>query len=398
MNKVLVTGGSHAELPLINALHELGYYVITTGNDEMGLGHRVSDEYCKGDYSDKEFVLRLAEKENVKGIVSGCNDFAYLSTAYACEKLNLPGHDTYENAKIIHYKNRFRQILMDLKLPYPECQYCYTQNDAVECSRIIGFPLVVKPIDLTGGKGVSICNNEKELLSAFNIAKIWTRQQGVLIEKYVKGTNHGASMLLVNGKVQFCFVDNEQYYLNPYLVAGACTSYDISNDTRRKIVCDVEKIFENCPLRDGLFHCQLIITDEGIPYMIDPCRRTPGDLYVDLVKYATGIHYSKAIVKSELGMDFVDLLENDEERYVARECIMTNENGIVDHIKISNDYKKYIIDKLIWAKQGDLIEDYMKYKAGILFLEFSDKEELKEKINAFYNNVETILKEEEVND
>ncbi len=396
MKKVLVTGGSHAELPLIKALHDMGYYVITTGNDEKGLGHLVSDKYCKGDYSDKEYVLRLAIEEQVCGIVSGCNDFAYISTAYACERLGLSGHDSYEKALMIHQKNQFRNIQKKVGLPYPKYKYCFSLQEVAEYAEEAEFPLLIKPIDLTGGKGIQICNNVMELTKAYDIAAQYTRQKGVLVEQYIKGKNHGVSTLVHNHKVQFAFFDNEQYYLNPYLVAGACTTEDIHGMIKEKVIDGIEKIVKYCDLCDGLFHCQLIITDDGLPYMIDPCRRSPGDLYIQLVEYATGIPYPETIVKYELGMgeNAIDPKQVIQKQCIARECIMTDKNGIIKQIKISENYQKYIFDSIYFGKKGDRISDYLKYKVGILFMRFDSPKEMQERIEKLYDNVQICLDEE----
>ena len=96
---VLITGGSHAEIPLINALHSLGYFVISIGMNADGLGHKHADLYIPADYSDKDIVLNLARENNVKGIISGCNDFAYLSTSYACQVLGIGGHDNFHTSQ-----------------------------------------------------------------------------------------------------------------------------------------------------------------------------------------------------------------------------------------------------------------------------------------------------------
>ena len=76
MDSVLITGGSHAEIPLIESIHKLGYQVISTGLNQSGLGHLEADRYIKGDFSDNKFVEQIAKENHVVGIVSGCNDFA----------------------------------------------------------------------------------------------------------------------------------------------------------------------------------------------------------------------------------------------------------------------------------------------------------------------------------
>ena len=61
--KVLILGGSHSEIPLIKSCQKLGYFVITTGNNIDGLGHKTADKYIPCDYSDKGKILEIAKGE-----------------------------------------------------------------------------------------------------------------------------------------------------------------------------------------------------------------------------------------------------------------------------------------------------------------------------------------------
>ena len=159
MEKVLITGGSHAEIPLIKAIHKLGYQVISTGLNTDGLGHLEADFYIPGDFSDYEFVTKIAKENQIVGIVSGCNDFAYLSTAYACDKIGLSGHDSLSRSKLIHNKNNFGKILNELNLSVPKFFECKNISEIDTVIKEYEFPVIVKPVDLTGGKGVCVCNS-----------------------------------------------------------------------------------------------------------------------------------------------------------------------------------------------------------------------------------------------
>lgn len=388
MNNILITGGSHAEIPLIDAIHELGFNVISTGLNSDGLGHVKADLYIPGDFSDKDFVTRVAKDYQVSGIVSGCNDFAYLSTAYACEKLRLHGHDNIINSKIIHNKKNFRNMLYEINLPVPKYFECRNKNDLDLIRNSFMLPVIVKPVDLTGGKGVRICNSWEEVEKAYDNAIKVTRESYILIEEFIEGENHGFSGLIKNQHVVFSFFDNEEYYINKYLVSGAYAPSDLTDIEKSDIIEQINCIAKKLNLCDGLFHCQCIVTRDRICYLIDPCRRSPGDLYINLVKYATGFDYPMAIVKNELGMDIIDELNySPANRCISRECIMTDKSGIIQSININDEYKNRIIDKMIWAKAGDKIEDYYKYKAGIVFFEYSDKESLKEKMKTIHDNM-----------
>ncbi|MCR5080888.1 MAG: ATP-grasp domain-containing protein [Treponema sp.] len=387
MKKLLITGGSHAEIPLIRASKALGYYVITTGANADGLGHKEADEYINGDFSDKEFIYNLAKEKNVSAIISGCNDFAYLSTAYACEKLGLSGHDTFENAKIIHHKDSFRQVQKELCIKYPRAEKIQDESQLKSALKSFSLPIMVKPVDLTGGKGVSVCNTEAEVFSAFSNAAKVTREKYIIIEEYVSGSNHGASLLLKKQKVVLSVFDDEQYFKNKYLVQGASMpSSSVSQAAIFSLINDVEKIATHLKLADGLFHVQFIIDKSGYPVMIDPCRRSPGDLYTLLAKYTAGIDYPLEIVKAEVGLSLSDSYPV-RHNFVARQCIMADRNGKVKDIYISEKVKKHVIYQMIWGNIGDMISDFMKYKAGILLLQFQSFEEMNDILVDFHQLV-----------
>lgn len=384
MKKLLFTGGSHSEVPLIEAAQNQGWFVITTGNDVGSQGHEMADKYVKGDFSDKEFVLKLAQEEGVEAIVSGCNDFAYLSTAYACEKLNLPGHDSYETAKIIHLKNNFRNMVASIGIRTPKFQVCKTREECFEAIGEIGFPLLVKPVDLTGGKGIKTCIEVNETLDAFDAAMEVTRENYVILEEFIEGENHGISTLIKNGKVVFYIIDNEQYGINKYLVLGACSPSDIPQFAEYTLIRDIEKVAKHCHLADGLFHVQFILDQDHYPVMIDPCRRAPGDLYVLLAKYVTGVDYPLEIVKAECGEEVKDFYRI-EHNFIARECIMTSKKGVIKEVHVEEEIKKYLIYALLKKSQkGIVIEQPMKHKAGILIMKFNTYEEMKSILNRFY--------------
>ena len=392
MKRILITAGSHSEIPLIRAAKEMGYYVISTGTDKDGLGHKESDEYIHGDFSDKEFVYTIAKTNNIEAIVSGCNDFAYLSAAYACERLGLPGHDTYSNAEIIHHKDKFRSLTQSLGIKTPQVFKCASKAETRKIADKVTFPVLVKPVDLTGGKGVCVCNSSEELLNSFNVAMSVTRKPYVIIEEYVTGTNHGASVLLKDKKVVFYVFDDEQYFQNKYLVQGASIPSDtVSEAGIFTLMCDIEKVAQKLSLVDGLFHVQFIVDKTGYPVMIDPCRRAPGDLYILLAKYTTGVDYPKEIVKAECGLALNNVYSQSH-NFVSRQCIMSEKNGIIKTISISDSLNRYIKQQMLWGKTGDEVSDFMKYKAGILFLQFPDFTTMQDILADFHQLVKIEIK------
>lgn len=394
MKKLLLLGGSHAEIPLIQAAQALGWYVITTGNAREGLGHPYADKNVFADFSDKDAMLALAKAEGVQAVCSGCNDFALLSTVYVCEKLGLPGHDSYATSLEIHHKDKYRALATRLGIPTPRALVIRNSADfeaAITGNNALAFPIIVKPVDLTGGKGIHRVANADEAREAYKDACSRTRQDHIVVEEFVQGTNHGFSAMLVKGKVAFAFADNEQYYINKYMVSGANTPSTSGSETLAKLRDYSERIARELNLVDGILHIQYIERPDGTPVIIEICRRAPGDLYIKFVKYATGIDYPRFIVMAETGEDISDIEDVPTQGFWLRHCIMADcqagertatgntYKGIVRDVTFAPEIQGNIVEKFLWYKSGEAITDKLTYKAGIVFFRFSSLAEMADK-------------------
>ena len=389
--RLLLLGGSHAEIPLIKAAQALGWFVITTGNNRDGLGHPYADKTVFADFSNKEEMLALARAEGVQAVCSGCNDFALLSTVYVCEKLGLPGHDSYATSLEIHHKDKYRALATRLGIPTPRALVVRTNTDIADnnCAEFdaaiaqLSFPIIVKPVDLTGGKGIHRAANADEAREAYKDACNRTRQDHIVVEEFVQGTNHGFSAMLVKGKVAFAFADNEQYFVNKYLVSGANSPSTSGSETLAKLRDYSERIARELNLVDGILHIQYIEKPDGTPVIIEICRRSPGDLYIKFVKYATGIDYPKFIVQAETGEDISGIADVPTQGFWLRHCIMADPDikagSTVRDVTFAPEIQGNIVEKFLWYKPGDIVADKLTYKAGIVFFRFNTLEEMADK-------------------
>lgn len=389
--KMLLLGGGHAEIPLIQAAQSLGWYVITTGNAREGLGHPYADKNVFADFSDKDAMLELAKSEGVTAVCSGCNDFALLSTVYVCEKLGLPGHDSYATSLEIHHKDKYRALATRLGIPTPRALVVRNAAEFEAAIAQLTFPIIVKPVDLTGGKGIHRAANADEARFAYKDACSRTRQDHIVVEEFVQGSNHGFSAMLVKGKVAFAFSDNEQYYINKYMVSGANSPSTSSDKTLAMLREYSERIAQELHLVDGILHIQYIEQADGTPVIIEICRRPPGDLYIKFVKYATGIDYPKFIVQAETGEDISGIADVPTQGFWLRHCIMADCQageqtatgdickGIVRDVTFAPEIQGNIVEKFLWYKPGEKIDDKLLYKAGIVFFKFDSLAEMQDK-------------------
>jgi biotin carboxylase len=386
--KLLIAGGGYADIPMILAAKALGFYVITSGIRAEDLGHNYSDERHLVDFSNKRAILELAESLEIDAICACCNDFSALTAAYVAEKMGLPGHDSYETALIIHHKDLYRRFAIENDIPSPRAEGFESVEAALNSLNNFQFPIIIKPVDLTGGKGISKITCPEEAPQALDLAFGLSRAKRVIVEEFIVGDRHGLSMFVRDGKIVFHFNDSEYYYLNPYLVSAASTPSDVSHELVNQLCGIAENIVSLLSLKTGIFHMQYI-TSGNQTFIIEICRRPPGDLYTRFVQYATGVDYPSYIVRAAAGMSCEGLVQVLPSGCFTRHCVMTSKNGKIKQLHIDPSVKSNIIDQCMWWKVGDTVEDFMTHKLGIVFLRFDSKAEMLSKTDHMQNLIWT---------
>ena len=373
--KLLLVGGSHADIPIIEAAQARGFYVVTTGNKPDDFGHKYSDEYVCADFSNKEAIFDLAKGLNIDAICPSANDFAMFSAAYAAERLGLPGYDFSENIEIIHHKDKYREFCKDNEIKSPFAKGFDSKEEAIEFVKSQKLPLMVKSVDLTGGKGVKKVLSIKEAEGAIESSFLISKSKRIVIEEFIEGSRHGMSSIVKNGKIIFSFFDDEYYHANNYLVSAASTPPNIGVVLKKGLIEECEKICDILNLVDGIFHVQFILSEDG-PVIIEICRRPPGDLYVKFVSVATGIDYANTILSSFIGENLEDSYNLDKQIFCARHCMMANRNGVLKDIRFDESIAENLTEIFWLNDKGAKVEDFMTFKAGIAFLKFDSYDEM----------------------
>ncbi len=373
MKKALILGGSHRDIPLIMAAKKLGFFVITLGDRDYYIGHRFSDKNYKIDFTDLEKVSKVIEAEKIDVLIPGCGEKALLNTVILGKKYKIGNFDSLEAVNIIHDKWKFKEFCQKRGINVPKgVKITSCENTMLEN---ISLPCIVKPLNLSGGRGVCVVKSKDELKSAVKHALEVSENNEILIEEFIDGELLACSVFVRNGRIGYSFVGKDDVYLNKYLVSSAYL-IEIKDEVLGKLKQNVEKIIADLSLKDGPFHLQFILKDD-IPYIIDVTRRIPGDLYPYLIEFSTGIRYSEAVVKAYIG-DNIDptLLKEKEKKFIIRHCIMPSKNGVLKDILVDKEVKGKIIYELYLIEKGTNIDNYLRQQVGIVFLEFNSEKEM----------------------
>lgn len=304
---ILVTGGSLGDVPIIRFLKSQGYRVVTSGNRPKDVGHRFGDIYIPCNYTDVNGIEYLCRQEKISALIPSSHDLAAIAASKVAQKLGLPGYDKPEISMLIHNKDRLRKALASCGIPQPNFWLLQSEADLLDY-KSWEFPVIVKPVDLTGGNGIEISQDLYSLRRAFERAQSVSRSGLVIVEEYLKGSFHGVTTIIHNQSVKFVFSDNEFFLFDSFRVSATTTPSDLNPSQIELVTQMISRFAKKLKLVDGLLHVQLILKEDKI-YILEICRRTPGDLYPYFVEFATKKPYTKWIVSPFIGENYQ---ENDE--------------------------------------------------------------------------------------
>lgn len=378
--KLLILNGSFSEITLIEAAKRLGYYVITSGNNPNLIGHEYADEYIPADYSDREAVLRLVQEHGIERIVSCANDFGVITASYVAEKMGWPGHDTFENAKLLHQKDLCKALIQRLGIRNPVSTAFDDPVAAEEFARQADYPIIVKATDLTGGKGIRKADNLVEARAAIENAFARSRKKSIVIEPFVTGVQQSIDTFVIDGKV-VASVSNDTYCpINPYLIQSEtlpAKGIELLQDELHGII---ERICRALKLVDGMFTLQYIVQD-GKPYVIEMMRRCLGNQFLTVARAVTGFPWEEALIRAETGMP-LDGLEWSKplSPYAGHHGIMATRNGVVKKYEIDPEIQKHLFQSIEIIHPGEAIQDYLNERIAYLYYAYDSQDEMIEAV------------------
>lgn len=219
--KLMLLGGLRYLLPIIEEAHKLGVYVVTADYLPDNIAHKYSDEYCNVSIIDKDAVLKAAQRLQIDGILSHAVDPGVVSAAYVAEKMGLPFQCSYTAACILQDKSLFRKFLLNNGFNCPHAKGYTNVEDALRDVNYFSWPVIVKPVDSAGSKGVTRVDSPHKLESAIEIALSESHNGHFIIEDFLEkeGFSFGSESFVVNGQLLYNgFYD--QYFdseaVNPY--------------------------------------------------------------------------------------------------------------------------------------------------------------------------------------
>jgi biotin carboxylase len=381
MRRVLFLGGAYQQIPIIKEARAAGLYAITCDYLPDNPGHRFSDEYHNISTTDAEAVLALARKVRADYVIAYASDPNAPVAAYVAEELGLPGN-TYASVRILSEKDVFREFLRTHGFNTPRA---VGMNEAgLDWSLTEGFqyPLIVKPVDSSGSKGVSKVFQSAELAGAAQYALSFSRKKRIVVEEFIEG--NGAQLtgdgFVIDGDLVFsCFADqryNER--VNPFVPCGATWPSRRPVEVIAKVHEEAGKIIRAAGLRNGPVNIEARVSPRDDVYVMEIGPRSGGNFMPQAIKYSTGFDMVRASLDVLMGNDVA--VPSGERECVAYYAVHSEHGGRLARLNLSDRLKACVKEFHQYVFPGEKAASFQGSNAalGIVLLGFQNHQDMED--------------------
>ena len=379
---------------IIKYAQSKGVYTIVVDYlpKEKSIGKRMADECWDISTAEVDEIVKRAKEAHVDGVYTGVHEFNVVKTMEVCERLGLPFYATKEQWEVGTDKALFKKICNKYDLPTAKT-YALSELSGIQ------YPVIVKPVDGSSGKGISICQNEKETKVAYQVALEESIKKEVIIEQYLYGEEFVVFYTIVNGVSKLSVMTDYYYNYDQKVTMPLPQVYIYPSmflDEYMTTLDDkVKKMLNGIDIKNGTFFLQGFKNENGF-FFFEPGYRPGGSSTCRYTKYLNNISYMDMLVNYALTGSMGDDVEK-ENPYFTKPCCTLSlvvKGGTIGNII---GYDKYAKDEcIISSEQRFNVGDNVKEKSALgqivlrFFIVCNTFYEIIDKINEIQKEVKVL--------
>lgn len=384
---ILLLGGSRQQVVAIETAKRLGYRTVLCDYLPDNPGQHVANVFYQESTTDAERMLQIASQEHAGGVLAYASDPAAPVAAYVAEKLGLPTNPL-RSVQILSTKHLFRAFLQDHGFPCPRSIVVDARQDgssALELIKKLDFPIVIKPTDSSGSKGVAVIESfdNEALLGSLDNARSFSRNGILIAEEYIQSGFPrviGGDVFVQNGEVVFwglmsCLRD---YELGGLVPIGERYPSGLNRDQERRVRSEISRLVSELGIEFGEFNVEIIVDKSDAPYFLEFGARAGGNMIPIQLSDISGIDLVEANVRHAMGDCSMDVSFNDSTRVCSTYVVHAREDGVFQGLQIGPRIKRHVYRWVPYLDEGSQVErfDGAQKALGILFLSFDNVEQL----------------------
>ena len=302
--KLLILGGDSFSVDIVKTAQSMGVYTIVTDwyDTKRSPAKLVADEYWDISIEDYDLLSQKIKESRVDGVFTGFTDSYLLPYQHLCEINNLPSYGTKQQFEILTNKALYKEWCRRFNVPTIQ-QYDVTSKD-------IQYPVIVKPVDGSGSRGLQICHNSQELEVAVVEAKKASKQGEVIIERYMTGQEVTIFWTFIDGQYYLSAIGNRHVKQNQGDdVIPLPVGYTFPSVFTPKYQQDVEdnakKMFSELGIENGMMFMQCKV-EKGTCFVYDIGYRLTGSMEYKLFDKVAEYNPLKMLINFALTGKMID--------------------------------------------------------------------------------------------
>jgi len=385
--KLMLLGGIRYLLPVIEAAHKLGAYVITADYLPDNIAHKYSDEYVNVSILDREAVLKVAQEKQIDGILSFGVDPGVITAAYVADRMGLP-FPPLKSVEILQNKDKFRDFLAANGFNCPFHFSYAADDDPLKDDRLMQklyvekFPVIVKPVDSAGSKGCSKYDPNEDVHSttttpyynnslsqAIANARSESHNGRIIIEQFLEKVGHSSDTdsFSIDNELVYCSFNCQHFDAkanNPYTPSGYTWPSDMPIEAQAELRSELSRLIKLLNLGTHVYNIETRFCTDGKPYIMELSPRGGGNRLSEVLRLATGVDLIRACVAAALGLPKDSNIRTFQHSNIsyngswAEVIVHSNKSGIYRGVDILPEVKSHLIQKDIWVKPGDAVEEF----------------------------------------
>jgi len=389
MKKVLILGGSFDQKPLVDAFNKHDFYTIIIDYNENPPAKELADKHFQFSWADIDRVIQIGQEEKIDNIATCSIDKAQYIAAYVAEQLGIHFQISSEQAKQTTDKLLMKKIMVDNDIP--TAPYVIIQNEA-QLNEIKEFkhPVIVKPVDSSGSKGISVVSDLNNLMSSYLKALNESDSKKVIIENFIDGIEYSVDCLVKNGSVEIIGISKNMTTLfnETNIITRNLYEPDLFTKQIKLIKPICQKIAKTFDLKNTPLFLQMKFDGTSI-YVIEFTARIAGGFKSYFLQQIIGENpinlYANSLLLKHDSFTFTY-----SKRYTSLNFVLAKKGTINNISGFSDAHKNGLIDIYLVSKnKGCKITGSLNGgdRIGAFISSATTLKSLYEKTNAVYNSL-----------
>ena len=345
MKKLAIIGASYLQEPLIEKARSLGYQTHVFAWKTGDIGERTADFFYPLSIVEKEKILERCREIGIDGICTIASDLAVVTVNYVAEKMGLPGN-SMESTELSTNKHLMRKAFDLNGDPSPRSILVSSISD-LEGIKLC-YPVIVKPTDRSGSRGITELFSEQGLESAIEEAKAESFEKKALVEEFVTGQEYSVEFLSFRGNHHFL--------------------------TEKRVIQIVTHALDSLKIQNGASHSELKINADGVIRLIEIGGRMGGDFIgSSLVNISTGIDFIEQVIRIALGEEPILVPSRKKEAAAVRFIFSQKDIAVFDRLR--NEHPEFLLSYEIHPVTSEAVTDSAS-RFGYFLFKAEDREAL----------------------